>query len=198
MRVIGGRFRGFNLRAPAGDRIRPTADRVREAVFNMLAGDVDDAIVLDLFAGTGAMGLEALSRGASHCSFVDISPLACRTVRENIERLGVGDRCRVVRADACSFLQRPVADDFLGSCGLVFADPPYADGFPSGVVERLGCWPGLAGDAQLVVESDARRMPPAEEGEVLVDGVTVDRKRRYGDTAVIILRYTGRRTVADV
>lgn len=198
MRVIGGRFRGFTLKAPAGDRIRPTADRVREAVFNMLAGDVDGAIVLDLFAGTGAMGLEALSRGASHCSFIDISPLACRTVRENIERLGVGEMCRVVRADVRSFLRRPVEDDFLGGCGLVFADPPYERGFPADVVEDLGRWPGLAEDARVVVESEARRVPPAGEGEVLVDGVTVDRKRRYGDTTVIILRYPGRRTVADV
>ena len=198
MRVIGGRFRGFTLKAPAGDRIRPTADRVREAVFNMLAGDVYGAVVVDLFAGTGAMGLEALSRGASHCSFVDISLLACRTVRENIERLGVGEMCVVVRADVSSFLQRPVEDDLLGGCGLVFADPPYDSGFPVDVVRQLGRWPGLAPGARLVVESEARRVPAAQEGEVLVDGVTVDRKRRYGDTAVIILRYPGRRTVADV
>jgi 16S rRNA (guanine966-N2)-methyltransferase len=116
MRVVAGELGGRRLHAPRGGVVRPTSDRVREAVFSIL-GDVEGAAVLDLFAGTGAMGIEAISRGAAHATLVD---KAVGAAARNVGALGIDDRVRIVRADARTFLGR---DD--GQYDLIFCDPPY-------------------------------------------------------------------------
>jgi 16S rRNA (guanine966-N2)-methyltransferase len=137
MRIIGGRFRGHPLRSPRHGA-RPTTDRTREALFNLLAArvDIDRQPVLDLFAGSGALGLEALSRGADRATFVEHSAEAIRTIRLNASKLGVADDCVLVREDALRFLRRDTQQ-----YTVVFADPPYDDpavaGLPDLVRARL-------------------------------------------------------------
>src|SRR5919112_4560605 len=128
MRIVGGRFRGRALTGPTSDAIRPTSDRLRETIFNILThayGDtVNGARVLDLFAGTGAMGLEALSRGAAFALFVDESAAARGLIRENVETLGAGGQSRLFRRDATRMGPAAPNEPF----SLVFCDPPYGKG----------------------------------------------------------------------
>ena len=186
MRIIGGTYGGRRLKAPRNDAVRPTGERVREAIFNLL-GPLDDMAVLDLFAGTGALGLEALSRGASRVVFVDAAGAAVRLVRENIALLGdTGDAALIVEhGDALKFARR------LGERGerfdLILIDPPYDQ--VGVILTRL--LPSLGrlcrGDAKVLVECDRRQQ--AEVEQLLTDGLggTIDRSRKYGDTAVVIV-----------
>src|SRR5205807_2939069 len=125
VRVVAGAFKGRRLQAPAGGRTRPTSDRVREALFSIL-GDVSDARVLDLYAGSGALGIEALSRGAAGATFVDSDREAVVAIRANLALTGTDDRASVVRSPVGSFL----AAGRHGPFDLVFLDPPYAQGPP--------------------------------------------------------------------
>jgi 16S rRNA (guanine966-N2)-methyltransferase len=171
MRVVAGTHRGRRLHRPPSSTARPTADRVREALFAML-GDVGGARVLDLFAGSGALGIEALSRGASSATFVDRSRAALAVVERNLSELGLEGE--VHRSDALAFLDRGAAYD------LVFLDPPYdcAVRMGASLAERL---PGsLSENAVIVTESDKRR--PLELP------LPVIRERAYGDTRVVIHR----------
>jgi 16S rRNA (guanine966-N2)-methyltransferase len=162
MRVVGGTARGRPLVAPAGGRTRPTADRVREAVFNALwsRGALDEARVVDLFAGSGALGIEALSRGAAHATFVDNDRAARAAIDRNLAACGFSDRATVVAAPVERFLER-LNDPF----DLAFCDPPYA----------FADWDRVlaARPAQLVV---------AEAGDpiAVIEGWTVVREARYG------------------
>ncbi|HEX2063612.1 MAG TPA: 16S rRNA (guanine(966)-N(2))-methyltransferase RsmD [Acidimicrobiales bacterium] len=168
MRVVAGSARGRRLRAPVGRSTRPTSDRVREAVFNMLASRdaVDGATVLDLFAGTGAMGIEALSRGASAATFVESDGAAVEAIRANLALTGLGGGARVVRADALLWLEGGGAFD------LAFVDPPYGfDGWDR-LLRHLD-----AGRA--VLESD-RPVHVADPWEAVQD-------RRYGGTVVTLV-----------
>jgi 16S rRNA (guanine966-N2)-methyltransferase len=167
MRVVGGELGGRRLVAPRGSRVRPTADRVREAIFSIL-GDVHEARVLDLFCGTGALGIEALSRGAASATLVDTRTSA---VRRNVADLGLGDRSAIVRAEALSYLRRE-----RGRFDLVFCDPPYK--LADRLEAELGplVTPRLDRGGRLIVESAARR-PVELELPVAVE-------RRYGDTLV--------------
>ncbi len=172
--MIAGRWGGRRLHAPPGDATRPTSDRVREALFSILADRVADARVLDLFAGSGALGIEALSRGAAEATFVDTAPAALRAVRANLEALGV--EAEVRRSDARRFLG--AASAAARYYDLVFLDPPYR------LAGRLGdeltaALPAvLAPDAVVVAESDRRA--PLELALPLLD------ERRYGDTLIRI------------
>jgi 16S rRNA (guanine(966)-N(2))-methyltransferase RsmD len=174
MRVIAGRYRGRRLQAPPGAATRPTSDRVREALFSVLGERVAGARVLDLFAGSGALGIEALSRGAAEATFVDSAPAAVRAVRANLEALGATADVR--RADARRFLGG--ASSAVRQYDLVFLDPPYR------LAGRLGgeltaALPAvLAPDAAVVAESDRRA--PLELGLPILD------ERRYGDTLIRI------------
>lgn len=176
MRVVAGSARGRRLVAPSGTTVRPTSDRVREAVFNSLGsmGAVEGASVLDLFAGTGALGIEALSRGARRCTFIESDPRAMTALRENLTRTDTAGSARVVPGDTISVLSRP---EVLGGEGvdLALADPPYAFdrwGELLELLERIG--------ARLVVaESDSAVKPPR--------GWRDRRQRSYGDTVVTIL-----------
>ena len=186
MRIVGGRWRGRGLAAPSqtgsASPIRPTSDRLREAIFNVLAHAYDDALegarVLDLFAGTGALGLEALSRGAAFATFVDEGAEARGLIRRNIEALGAGGVSRLFRRDATKL--GPAAPN--PPVSLVFADPPYGKGLagPALVSCREGGW--LTADAVVVIEEAAGsdlRLP---------DGFAEDDRRRYGETEIVFGR----------
>ena len=174
MRVVAGTAKGRRLQAPAGRAVRPTSDRVREAIFNALTsmGAVDGATVADLFAGTGALGVEALSRGATSAVFVDDDASALRSVKQNLAATGFDAKAQVVRADVLRWVNGAPAVD------LAFADPPYA--FESWA--RL-----LAGlDAQLAVLESDRELDVGEGWKVL-------KTRRYGSTVVTMAETTRRR-----
>jgi 16S rRNA (guanine966-N2)-methyltransferase len=185
MRIVGGRLRGRALAAPTSQAIRPTADRLREALFNILVhayGDpVTGARVLDLFAGTGALGLEALSRGAAFALFIDDAAEARALLRENVAALGLGGVTRIFRRDACKLGMAHPVEPF----SLAFLDPPYGRGLAEAALAsaRAGGW--LTPDARIVVEEAASAgfAPPAGFDEV--------ERRRYDDTALIVLRHRG-------
>jgi 16S rRNA (guanine966-N2)-methyltransferase len=175
VRVVAGQLRGRRLAAPRGSATRPTADRVREALFSIL-GDVSGLRVLDLYAGSGALGIEALSRGAAGATFVESSQVAAAAIRDNLERLDLD--ARVHRRDALAWL----ADAAAGPpFDLVFADPPYDSAVRIGprLAERLP--PVLTEDAVIVTESNKRA--PLELPFAVV------RERTYGDTRIAIHRH---------
>jgi 16S rRNA (guanine966-N2)-methyltransferase len=173
VRVVAGLYGGRRLRAPAGKGIRPTSDRVREALFSML-GDVAGLTVLDLFAGSGALGVEALSRGAASTTFVDSAPRAARAVQENLHALGA--EAEVRRQDARAFLRNARAQ--ARQYDLVFLDPPYRRAAAlAGELTAL-LEPVLSAGARVVSESD-RRAP-------LDLALPLTEERRYGDTLIRI------------
>ena len=182
MRVVGGRLRGRNLVAPRSDAIRPTSDRLRESVFNILAhayGDpVTGARVLDLFAGTGALGIEALSRGAGFALLIDDGAEARALIRQNIDALGLGAVTRVFRRDATKLGPAHPVEPF----SLVFLDPPYRKGLGERALASLrdGAW--LTPDALIVVEE------AADAGFAAPAGFTELERRTYDDTVIVLLR----------
>jgi 16S rRNA (guanine966-N2)-methyltransferase len=184
MRIVGGRLRGRALAAPKSQAVRPTADRLREALFNILAhayGDpVAGARVLDLFAGTGALGLEALSRGAQFALFVDDGAEARALIRENVAALGLGGVSKIFRRDATRLGAAHPLEPFT----LAFLDPPYGQGLAEQALAsaRAGSW--LAGGALIVVEEAAKA------GFAAPDGFAELERRGYDDTALIVLRST--------
>lgn len=172
MRVVAGELRGRRLISPEGLDTRPTTDRVREAVFNSL-GSMDlvvDAGYADLFAGTGALGIEALSRGAAHCTFVERDGRALKALRANIEALGLGDRATVVPGDAMTALRR------LPDVDVVVADPPYGFSDWAALLDRLPA------DVAVVESGAGLEVPP--------DGWSIVRQKRYGRTFVTLLERT--------
>jgi 16S rRNA (guanine966-N2)-methyltransferase len=175
MRVIAGALGGRRLLAPRGAGTRPTADRVREALFSVL-GDVGGALVLDLFAGSGALGIEALSRGAAFATFVEREPGALAALEQNLASLELADCVRVVHADARAALRaaRTRGDKY----DLVFIDPPYAQASDLAAMLAAGLDGLLARGARVVSES-ARRTP-------LELGLELTFERRYGDTLIRI------------
>ena len=174
MRVIAGRWRGRRLTAPAGAATRPTSDRTREALFSILGERVPNARVLDLFAGSGALGIEALSRGAAEATFVDSASAAIRAVRANLA--AVGAHAEVRRSDARRFLGS--ASAAARQYDLVFLDPPYRLAGDLGGALTAALPAVLAPGAAVVAESDRRA--PLDLGLPLVD------ERRYGDTLIRI------------
>jgi 16S rRNA (guanine966-N2)-methyltransferase len=183
MRIVGGRFRGRALAGPRSDAIRPTSDRLRETIFNVLAHSYDDPVagarVLDLFAGTGAMGLEALSRGAAFALFVDDGAQARGIIRENVEALGVGGQTRLFRRDATR-MGRPGPNELFS---LVFCDPPYGKDLAPRALRSCAQGGWLTREALVVVEE-------AQGGEVaLPAGFTELERRDYAETKVVFGRY---------
>jgi 16S rRNA (guanine966-N2)-methyltransferase len=182
MRVVGGRLRGRNIASPSSRDIRPTADRLREALFNILAhaygNPVESARVLDLFAGTGALGIEALSRGAAFALFVDNGAEARALLRQNVEALGLGGVSKIYRRDATS----PGPAHPMEPFSLAFLDPPYGKGLAEKAVTALrdGGW--LTPDALVIVEEAkaAAFAPP--------DGFEELERRAYDDTEFVIMR----------
>lgn len=182
MRIIAGKFRGKTLLSPSDDSIRPTSDRTRESVFSILASrlspNFDGLKVLDLFAGTGALGLEALSRGATSVVFVDTGAEARGLIRDHIEAFGAGGVAKLLRRDATAL--GPAGT--MGPMDLVFLDPPYGKGLGEQALASLrdGNW--LASDATIVLEEGA---------DIAVDlpaGFVLDDRRDYGAAAVHFIR----------
>jgi 16S rRNA (guanine966-N2)-methyltransferase len=183
MRIVGGKFKGHSLSAPSTSATRPTSDRVRESIFNILAHgiegfDIEVARVIDLFAGTGALGLEALSRGARFCQFVEDDAGVRGVIRRNADALGVIGQCKIWRRDATK----------LGGCApqtpfdLAFCDPPYNKGLGEKALASLveGKW--LTPGAVVVLEEAEKAAVPSILGLDLLD------TRIYGDTAVRFYR----------
>ncbi|TML62478.1 MAG: 16S rRNA (guanine(966)-N(2))-methyltransferase RsmD [Actinobacteria bacterium] len=177
MRIIAGTRRGHTIHAPKGLDTRPTSDRVRESVFNIIAPWVEGARVLDLYAGSGAMGLEALSRGAEAAVFVESDPEALRTIERNLDKLGLTG-ARVVRHDAVTGLGQETGAG--RKYDLVLADPPYDMTDYQSLSRYL---PGvLADDGLLVFETAAKTEPD-------VPGLAVRTSRRYGSTRVTVFEH---------
>jgi 16S rRNA (guanine966-N2)-methyltransferase len=168
MRIIAGRWRGHTIAAPPGEKTRPTTDRVREAWMSMMQTALPGARVLDLYAGSGGLGLETLSRGARHATFVERSGSVLKTLRANVRKLGAEVESSIVRADALEF----VGDIERGEYDIVLADPPYG----SGAAEAL---------ALLFLRQPFAEMLWIEHrvGEALPESEHSDR-RRYGDTQI--------------
>jgi 16S rRNA (guanine966-N2)-methyltransferase len=179
MRVIAGRYGGRRLRAPKGRTTRPTSERVREALFAML-GDVEDARVLDLFAGTGALGIEALSRGAGRAVFVECDRAAIAALQDNLAALGLGGeeaQLRCERAEEALRRARKRKETY----DLLLIDPPYGQALQLGPRLSTALAGVLAPRARVVLERD-RRTP--------VDlGLALEKERRYGDTVIAIHRH---------
>lgn len=185
MRIVGGDFKGRALTAPDGRNTRPTSDRTREAIFNILAHadwapGLDGARVMDVFAGSGALGFEALSRGASFCLFVETDEAARGAIRDNVETFGLFGRTRVHRRDATQLGQRPgpPAEAF----DLVFLDPPYHKGLGEGALDclRTGGW--LSENATIVFERGV------DEGDFATDVWEKINTKIYGAAQVLFLR----------
>lgn len=187
MRIVGGRFKGRTLHGPPTPArgtgpIRPTSDRLREALFDILAhayGDaVADARVIDLFAGTGALGLEAASRGARFALFVETATEARALIRANVEALGVGGSTRIFRRDATRLGEAPAGEPF----GVAFLDPPYGHDLAPAALASLrdGRW--LSRDALCLVEEQRMAEVPPVEGYRLIEA------REFGGTRVLFLR----------
>ena len=182
MRIVGGRFRGRALVTPEDQSVRPTSDRVRQSVFNVLlhgplAEGVHGVRVIDLFAGTGALGIEAISRGAAYALFVEESPEARGLIRENVEALGLTGCTRIFRRDATDL--GPVGH--LGQFDLAFLDPPYGKGLADTALQSLVSGGWLTSSAVIVIEERAGVAITFPAGLMQLDN------RIYGDTGVTIL-----------
>jgi 16S rRNA (guanine966-N2)-methyltransferase len=174
VRVIAGQFRGTRLHAPSGIDIRPTADRLRESIFNIVGPRIRGKRVLDLFAGTGAMGIEALSRGAIHAVFIDNHPQALDLIRRNIAKVRMAERATVITWDIARNLQclhdRPVSD-------IIFVDPPYGRGLIQKTLNNLQTVE--TGVSMIVVEHDEK-----ESLNDIPESFLLEDQRRYGKTLV--------------
>jgi len=177
VRIIGGKFKGRKLRSVRGIRTRPTADRTREAIFNIIAFQVQDLRVLDLFAGTGALGIEALSRGAASAVFVDQAKAALSAIRCNIRKLGLEDRTRVIQWNILKNLNCLIPER--NTFDLVFMDPPYETNAVSPALAGLLSCGALTAGCRVVIEHSSREPIVQPMGTlVLID------QRRFGKTLV--------------
>ena len=173
MRIVAGRWRGRTIKAPSDSRVRPTADRVREAWMSIVMLELPGARVVDLFAGSGALGLEALSRGAAHVDFVELAPKSLAALKANAAALGAGEDAAIHRADALRYVTALAA----GAYDVAFADPPYGLGFAT----RLAAlWLATPFARVLGIEHRTDEVLPGDPD-----------RRRYGDTGVSIYRVVG-------
>ena len=178
MRVISGKARGVNLKTPAGTATRPTADRVKEAVFSIIQFDLPGATVLDLFGGTGQLGIEALSRGAKNAVFVDERDDACKLIRENLKRTKLEEEGRIIRSDYSAFL-KSTSQKF----DIIFLDPPYAEVFLENSLNLITQIDILQSGGIIVAESPVGK---SLEGEFLQHFQT--KTYKYGNTMLMVCR----------
>lgn len=181
LRIVAGRLKGRRIRVPGDSEIRPTADRVREALFSILAGRVKQARVLDLCSGTGALGLEALSRGASEVVFVEADRSIAKGLEKTLADLEVAPQCHLVRADAVATLERGA---LVGRFDLILADPPYGGGLADRILTALSRRFCLADRGRIVVERASTEPPFADPRERLA----LERSAPYGDTRLDFYR----------
>ena len=179
MRIISGECRGRKLAQIQGRDIRPTSDRVREALFNIIGPAIRGQRVLDLFAGTGAFGLEALSRGASEAVFVEMAPTSCEVIRKNVAMCRMADKAQLVVHD---LVGHPLPTG-LGQFDLIFMDPPYDRGYVETVIKKPGFTNLMVPDAVIIAEQSVR--------ETLVsplNSLDIYRQKKYSKTFVSFLR----------
>jgi 16S rRNA (guanine966-N2)-methyltransferase len=181
MRVIAGALKGQRLVTPRGTTTRPTADQVRIACLDTLMPYLADGPFLDLFAGAGGVGIEALSRGAPSAVFVEQDAQALRALRENVERLGLGDRARVMRDDAVRAVERLAGDP--ERFAVAFADPPYDSPRAAPALETLARGACLLPDAVVVIQHGTKTPPPTAPGRL-----SLWKTRRFGETTLTFFR----------
>ncbi|NLN27385.1 MAG: 16S rRNA (guanine(966)-N(2))-methyltransferase RsmD [Firmicutes bacterium] len=177
MRVIAGSAGVLRLQTVKGTGTRPTADRVKESLFSILGPQIAGARVLDLFAGSGSLGIEALSRGAQHAVFVDRMPACIEVIRANLNHTGLASRGDVVRADALSYLERLAREG--RQFDVIFADPPYGRRLAAETLARLARTDLLTPSGRLVIEHSCK-----EEMQDEAKNLTLVRRSEYGDTCV--------------
>ena len=178
MRIIAGAWRGRPIAAPEGQGTRPTSDRAREGLFSMLQsrlGTFEGLVIADLFAGTGALGLEALSRGGAHCTFVEKERAALGILRRNVDRLGAAPRADI-RAQAVEHAPPPARP-----CDVIFLDPPYRAGLAQAALDRIcnASWVAKGGRVSLETNAEPVEIPP---------GFGVEAERRFGKAHILLLR----------
>ena len=178
MRVITGKARGVQLKTPQGMLTRPTTDRVKEALFSVINFDIPGASVLDLFGGTGQLGIEALSRGAVSAVFVDVREDSCKLIKENLKRTKLDSCAKVHRSDYMDYLNR-CRDKFQ----IIFLDPPYAEVFLENALKRITEIDILESNGIIVTERPVGKELPWEQ-----DGYTRSRDYKYGNTILTIYR----------
>lgn len=186
MRVITGTARGTSLKAPAGMTTRPTADKVKQALFNIIQYDISGD-VLDLFAGSGQLGIEALSRGARHCVFVDQSADAIRVIRDNLEKTKLADRAQVIRADSLSYLAR-----CRKTFRLIFLDPPYAEKSLENAIKCISEIDILGESGIIITERPVGKDLKGDFGDLIPS-----KDYRYGTTIITLFRRKQDLTAAE-
>lgn len=187
MRVIAGSAKGHRLRSVPGDVTRPITDRTKESLFNILGDFVVGARVLDLFAGTGAVGIEALSRGAAEAVFVDRSPAALRTVRANLQHTRLTERATVLRADAFKYLTGPVEAAF----DLIYIAPPQYKGLWADALRSLDVQPDwLRGDPEVGSGIVVAQIHPREYQDLLLHNLVEYDQRKYGSTLLCFYEFS--------
>ena len=183
MRVISGTLKGRTLLAPKGQSLRPTADQVKETLFNMIGGEILDARCLDLFAGTGNVGIEAISRQAAHVVFVEKVPAHLRVLKQNLAACGIEADCAVYCGDANILLRKlqKAAQPF----DIIYLDPPYRQtNMLRDILERLAASALLSARGMIIVEHAADAELPA----AILDALYLSKSRRIGDTALSFYR----------
>jgi len=183
MRIVTGRLRGRNIATPKGRNTRPTSDQTRESIFNILAHapwapSLDGAIIADIFAGSGALGLEAISRGAEFCLFVETEPNARAAIRENVDKMGLGGITRLHRHDATRLKIAP--GNLRGAFTHIFMDPPYNKGLWRPVLSRLKDYGLIAEGGVIILEESA-------EAEIELKGYQLHSDKIWGSTRVLFL-----------
>ena len=181
MRIITGTARGTKLATLEGDATRPTAERVKEAIFSMIQFDLPDAYVLDLFAGSGQLGLEALSRGAAKAHLVDRSAEATAIIKQNAQKTHLWDRCRVVTMDYAEYIRGTKGESF----DFVFLDPPYGSGMLAGALEKLADSDLLADGAWIFCEDETDDI--FGTNEALAEKYNIEKQNRYGRIYITVL-----------
>jgi 16S rRNA (guanine966-N2)-methyltransferase len=175
VRIIAGKYGGRTISAPDGRRTHPMSERIRNALFNSIGGEIKDAVILDAFAGTGAIGLEALSRGAKHATFIEKDRIAQKVIDENITTLGVHDATKLIKAPVSGWISTYDGPPF----NIIFADPPYHDVQFSTVLALMDL---LKPGALMVLSHPGRDECPTRPGVVVVDN------RSYGDATLAFFR----------
>lgn len=178
MRVIAGKAKGISLKTPEGNHTRPTADRVKEALFSIIQFDLPEASVLDLFGGTGQLGIEALSRGAKKAVFVDEDEKACRLIKENLKRARMEPQASVIRGDYLSYL-RSCREKF----SIIFLDPPYAEVFLETALEKISEIDILQSGGIIIAERPLGKELPME-----LEGFTRSRDYKYGKILLTLFK----------
>ena len=184
MRVIGGKYRGRLIRAPRGQGVRPTSDRLRETLFNIIAPQIEGSRFLDICAGSGAVGIEALSRGAACAAFIDSSRRSCVVIESNLASLGITSNATIINRDAVAAIKRLSGDE--AKFDIIFFDPPYASDIYSQVMSGIAAGDLLGPEALVIAEHRAKTRPAAGYGEL-----KIYRELKQGDSALAFYTVAG-------